>query len=148
MNILLLLLLFSEPTPCHAYVEGAGANTERDCRLYEDLTVQHAVNAGERPGLSFHIVESLQCDGKAAIARAHSKIVGCSERSRHMTEIWLAEDKPENWLGLAMDGLDYANKLYMTRGEMAQKASEVLQEISNPDLKKKYHGVVDVRELK
>jgi hypothetical protein len=107
-----------------------------------------AVQAQEVPGLSFHVAEKLDCAGKQSVARNKERIIACSERSRYVTEIWLSEDKPENWLGLAADGIDYANRLYLSRAHMGEVAQQVLDELGNPELKKKYHGTIDVRELK
>lgn len=146
---LFFLLSFPQGSACRMFFEGGeGVQVERDCRIYEDLAAQHLMQATERPGITLHVSENPDCAGANAIARQKDKTVGCSFREKFGIEIRAIEDKPEYWLGLAMDGLDYANRLYLSRSEMQQKCQIVLGELANPELKKKYHAKVDYRETR
>lgn len=146
---LFLLFSFPQSAVCRMVFEGGeGVKVERDCRIYEDLATQHLMQATERPGITLRVSENPDCAAANSIARLNDKVVGCSFREKFGIEIRVVEDKPEYWLGLAMDGLDYANRLYLTHGEMQQKCQIVLGELANPELKKKYHATVDYRETR
>ena len=146
IHAILLLLSLAAPDCKVVFDGGEGVQVERDCRIYEDLASQHLMQATERPGITMRVSQSVECAGASASARVNDKVVGCSFRERFGIEIRVIEDKPEYWLGLAIDGLDYANRLYLTRSEMQQKCQVVLGELANPELKKKYHATVDYRE--
>lgn len=148
--IFILALTVGDERPCRMVVNGGeGVQVERDCRIYEDLAMQHLMQATERPGLTFRISKTPECGGASAAVRTKAGvIVACSFREKYGVEIRMTEDRPENWLGLAMEGLDYANRLYLTSAEMQQKCQTVMNEITNPELKKKYHATVDYRETR
>lgn len=128
-------------------------NLARACTLYADLIAQHIPKVAVRPGAVFYVVRNLQkvCDREADLASSlgrPARLVSCLRRTPRATEIWLAEDRPENYVIALVDGLDYANQLYLPRETVVREASEAVTELKYPELRLKFHATVDAKDLK
>lgn len=124
----------------------------RACELYGDLLAYHIPNASERPGAVFYVVRDLEkaCREADLTSSLGSPpvVVACLRRSRTATEIWLAEDKPEHYAIAMMDGVDYANRLYLPREFIGREAMEAIAELTRPELRRRFHGSVSASELR
>lgn len=126
-------------------------NLARACELYADLIQHHIPNAVERPGAVFYLTRNLEICEQADLTSSLGSppvLVSCLRRSRTATEIWLVEDKPEHYIISMIDGLDYANRLYLPRSFLQREASEAVAELTRPELRGWFHGTVSVKEIR
>jgi len=130
---------------------GKAFDLMRACELYADLVRHHIWNARERPAAMFRVVRGLEGCAQADLTcfvGEPPEVVACVTRTARATEIRIARDDMRHYVVALIDAVDYANRLYLGREEILVAASRAIAEVGNPELRKKFHGVVSAEELR
>lgn len=137
--------------PAHVRLQQAEKffDLQRACELYGDLAEHHIFGVKEIPEAHFWQVRDLgECKDKDLASYFRNQVVACGNRKKNITEIFVREDDPRWYVMLLLDGMDYANQLFLNRKDLEQAAANALEELKNPELKRKNHYKIDWRKLK
>ena len=150
MILFLAPALHAQETKCDTITlaEGQSMNLERACKLFLDLTSYHLLGRS-RPGTHFHILDKLDCSRKAYLAQNQTgEVVGCGDRSKAHTDIYLLSDDPQVYLPILAMALDYANQTYLEPKEIRAQCQQVFDEYTRPQMRERNHATVSIKDLR